>query len=405
MATLPIRSITAWFLLLAALISWRGGVAAQEPVAAVVWASGEAQWRAAGSGTWMPLTAGLPLAPGDQVRTGTTGRAELAYRAEAARLWIEPDTHVTVGGAYRTAVVVATAGHVRLPGDLPPFRAAFVRLGAVWAELRSGLSRLWRFEVETPTAVAGVRGTRFRLSVAPTGETRLYVAHGVVELRSRARRVLVAAGAVANARAEGERTGPVPGDPDDGLPGWDDDLWEGDPADAEDFREEGEAHEPDFRSDLDDLREESEDDRFRWIADLRPLVEEDLAQNHELRRQLIEEVQGAEDGERSGLLAWLLALDAQVSSGSSGGLGSEPPGEESEAEEKPVGDQDRDRGEREDDEGSGTNREDGATDEESDDEPDKDENGPGGDGQDDREHASPEEDDGWSAGEARCEGP
>lgn len=316
MRAVPARFLVASFLL-AALLSWPGGAhAAEPPVARVVWTSGEVDWRAAADQEWRPVTPHLLLSAGSEVRTGPAGRAEIVYQTEAARLWIERETLVILGESYRAAMLASTGGHVRLPGDLPPFRAALVRVGSVWAEVRSALSRLWRFEVETPTAVAGVRGTRFRVSVTPEGETRLYVAQGVVELRTSSRRVLVPEGRVANARPGGSApsfAGSGAGDKQGAPPEWDDDLWEGDEADARNFRDEGEEAEPEFVSELEEILEESEEDRYRWLTAFQPLLAEELADDAELLQHLIDEVRRADDGERSGLLAWLLSLQKATS--------------------------------------------------------------------------------------------
>lgn len=152
----------------------------------VVKVAGVARWAPEEEGPWRPLSVGMVLRSGDWVRTGPPGSlVELVYEAQASRLLVESETLLQIGGAYRSlARGVSGEGGPLGEQGLPAFRAAFVRLGSVWAQVASGVARLMRFEIETPTAVAGVRGTLFRLRVTPSGATWLYVREGIVELRS-----------------------------------------------------------------------------------------------------------------------------------------------------------------------------------------------------------------------------
>lgn len=57
--------------------------------------------------------------------------------------------------------------------------------GSLWVKVKSISNADDTFEIETPTAIMGVRGTHFIVGVDPvTGETRFYVASGVVQTRS-----------------------------------------------------------------------------------------------------------------------------------------------------------------------------------------------------------------------------
>lgn len=152
----------------------------------VVKVIGVARWAPEESGPWRPLAVGMVLRSGDWVRTGPPeSLVELVYDARASRLLVESETLLQIGGAYRSLARAVSGEGGPLGGQgRPVLRAAFVRLGSVWAQVASGVARLMRFEIETPTAVAGVRGTLFRLRVTPSGATWLYVREGVVELRS-----------------------------------------------------------------------------------------------------------------------------------------------------------------------------------------------------------------------------
>lgn len=271
--------------------------------------SGEVSWRAASGTDWRPLGVGAELRSGDWVRTGLSGSfAELVYIGEAARLFVEADTLLQIGGAYQTLVRVG-----RDRGELPAFRAAFLQVGRLWVQVVAGLSRLWRFEVQTPTAVAGVRGTLFRLEVTPAGDTRLYVRQGVVELRTARLRVLVRE----RQGAATTRTGQAPqGFTEESEAGAERLGWE-----------DGQEDEA--------LERESEPQRLAWLRWLQGELEDELLEDDALRRAVLEQARAARDAGRSGLVEWLLRLEklAEVSEDEAQAETAEPEAEKSSDDE------------------------------------------------------------------------
>ncbi|BAS26913.1 FecR family protein [Limnochorda pilosa] len=166
---------------------------------------GKVEWRPDGASRWEPASPGMVLSLGDWVRTvGKGSFVEIAYPAQQARLLVEADTLLQVGGSYRSIPEAAT-GASRGEEGVPAFRAALLRVGALWAEVASRVSRVLRFEIATPTAVAGVRGTQFRLEVDEDGGTRLLVREGLVELATPSGKVLVGAGEEASTNGGGLR--------------------------------------------------------------------------------------------------------------------------------------------------------------------------------------------------------
>lgn len=253
------------------------------PVVRVVRVSGEVSWRPAAAAHWRPLGVGAQLGAGDWVRTDSPDSfAELVYIGEAARLWVEAGTLLQIGGAYQALAQVQTER-----GGLPAFRAAFLRAGRLWVRVVSGLSRLWRFEVHTPTAVAGVRGTLFRLEVTPAGDTWLYVREGAVEFRTARLRVLVKEREAAGTAS----TGLAP----------------------REFTEQSEAGAAQLggedRQDDEELERQSEPERLAWLRWLQDELEDELLEDDDLRRALLEEARAARDADRSGLVEWLLGLE------------------------------------------------------------------------------------------------
>jgi hypothetical protein len=120
---------------------------AQEEVGAVAAVQGTAEALHPGTSAWAALTAGAPILLGDQLRTGAASKLKVLFRDDSV-MTLAPNSQLTVneqvvptaGGASRFTLTVGTVRAV--------VTEQYGKAGA-------------RFEVETPTAVAGVRGTSF----------------------------------------------------------------------------------------------------------------------------------------------------------------------------------------------------------------------------------------------------
>jgi len=136
-------------------------------VAAAARAQSEAGTFAAVQGTvevqrtagWQPATIGMPVLVGDQVRTGANSRTKVVFRDDSV-LDVAPNTEVTLQAQffdesnrrYRSLLRLAV-GKIR-----------------AWVSEYYHAPRA-RYEVETPTAVAGVRGTEFIILYDPSRDT------------------------------------------------------------------------------------------------------------------------------------------------------------------------------------------------------------------------------------------
>lgn len=135
-----------------------------------------------------------PRAPGDMVyagelvRTAPNVRAELAL-ADGSLLRVAPDSLLKLAGV---ALNAQRQREVRLE----------VLEGAVETEAAPSTQGAV-FEVRTRTAVAGVRGTRFR-TVAPEGPSRVETLEGKVALSANQAEVLVEGGYGSRVNAEGQ---------------------------------------------------------------------------------------------------------------------------------------------------------------------------------------------------------
>lgn len=116
----------------------------------------------AGEADWSPAEADTPLTPGDSVRTDKESQAEIAFGDQTLYELQEQST---------LALGEASASKVRF--DLS--------IGSLLLHLRK-LTSAKAVEVQTPAAVAAVRGTEFAVEAAEDGETSVGVYEGEVSV-------------------------------------------------------------------------------------------------------------------------------------------------------------------------------------------------------------------------------
>jgi len=127
--------------------------------------TGDVGLLAQGASEWIDPHEGLPIEPGDHIRTGVDGKVEIVSSDHA--LWIlQPETEAVVEHTE------TNAGRVDLSsGSL---------VGKVDSERAAGTAQLWEFN--TPAAVLAVRGTEFAIDVSRREGTRLGVFEGSVDM-------------------------------------------------------------------------------------------------------------------------------------------------------------------------------------------------------------------------------
>jgi len=125
---------------------------------------------------WQPAEVDMAIYGGGRVRTGAASSAQLELLEGVVRL--SADSLFTVKES--------TTRQGRLQTTL------FLRLGRLWAHLTSDQPH--EFTVETGTAVAAVRDTRFSVEVSPNQRTLVSVADGEVVLTAQEQSVTVTTG-------------------------------------------------------------------------------------------------------------------------------------------------------------------------------------------------------------------
>ena len=167
--------------------SWLGTTVTQ--AATLESASGVVEVLPAGSETWLPASAVERLEAGDRIRTGPLSAATLVF-FNGSRTDLEAETEVTLAqmsslrdGSGEVIVLHQWQGRSHNRVQPLPDPAS-------------------RFEIETPTAVAAVRGTEFAVAVEADGTTQVVVREGLVEVTAQGTTVQVQPGQVTSVQPD-----------------------------------------------------------------------------------------------------------------------------------------------------------------------------------------------------------
>jgi hypothetical protein len=124
--------------------------------------------RAFGTGPYTPLARDMQLGEGDRVRTGHGGFATLEL-VDGSHVSVSQDSMIEIGKLRQTVLTGASDRVIELPH------------GEVDSEVTHATQKDDRFQIRSPSVVAGVRGTRFRVTYdAGQQQTAVEVLDGAV---------------------------------------------------------------------------------------------------------------------------------------------------------------------------------------------------------------------------------
>ena len=133
-------------------------------------AKGTVEVQRGGRGAWQPLVQKLAVKVGDNVRTGKNSQVEFVY-ADGTRFKLMPESQLTVSRASYNSALKSEDSDLHLTQ------------GKVFVRIMKSLTPSSSFQVDTPTAVAAVRGTIFSVE-AKEGRTQVAVWKGHVDVSS-----------------------------------------------------------------------------------------------------------------------------------------------------------------------------------------------------------------------------
>jgi hypothetical protein len=142
---------------------------AAEPAGKVTFLTGSAERHRSGHSEALAL--GSPVVLGDQVTTGAASRVEITL-ADRSAVRLDENSKLVI----QQADFGGTEGQKQF--------AAKLTLGKLWSKVTSVLGGQSRFEVATDNAVAGVRGTTFRVDAHKDHSVLVRVYAGAVAVAS-----------------------------------------------------------------------------------------------------------------------------------------------------------------------------------------------------------------------------
>lgn len=163
-------------------------VAAVRDVQGMVWV------RTRGTQDFKPLADAARVQAGDVIRTGD--------RAGLTLNWLD-GTRIRIG-ANSVMTVLKCQINSATKADTALFK---LDVGRLWIRVLKALSHKSKFEIRTPTATAGVKGTVFSVAVTPSGETTISVQEGQVHVDAAGQATEVTSGKMASAGTSGANVG------------------------------------------------------------------------------------------------------------------------------------------------------------------------------------------------------
>ncbi|MGQ9732898.1 MAG: FecR family protein [Candidatus Zipacnadales bacterium] len=171
MRRIAVLAITAFILIVFSAILFTNSLTIVQQLARVSEIRGFVELKAVNGTAFKPLLQDATVRVGSVLRTGADGYAVLWW-PDNTTIRIEPGTELTIEKCLFNK---------RNESLLSQFS---LHIGHIWVDVVRSLSADSKFEIHTPTATAGVRGTTFAIDVSETGTTEIFVYKGTVEVNT-----------------------------------------------------------------------------------------------------------------------------------------------------------------------------------------------------------------------------
>jgi len=146
----------------------------------VTFVLGDARTQIAGKGEWIPLKPGDEVSQNSNLRTGEESALEVAF-SDGSLFLLKADTEIGIRQAEQ-----ALSSYF--------FRDLYLRVGRVISRIKEATGASSRFKVRTPSAIASVRGTEFRVAVDEKEKTLTEAVERTVTVEAARKSVEVAQG-------------------------------------------------------------------------------------------------------------------------------------------------------------------------------------------------------------------
>jgi len=152
-------------------------LAASEPLGSFSKVTGSVTLRHKGAVDWVQAQVELPVYYGDTVRSGPDGEGEIVFTDESL-LKITPNSRLAIN---------------TIISPVEKKNSVLLFFGRIWSKVSRKAFKNRSFEVQTPTAVCGVRGTDFTTAAYEDGTLLVQVGSGQVQVDNDASNTILSA--------------------------------------------------------------------------------------------------------------------------------------------------------------------------------------------------------------------
>ncbi len=204
---LPIRRLIYRIIILPILLSLLSGTLACGPAAAAFSpltvlsaASGHVQVLKTGGQDWADAKEGMSLDAGDRIKTDAAAKATITF-FDGSTIDLSANTEISLDD-----LLSKTNSNPKT-----------IKIGQKIGETASNVVKLVdpasRYEVDTTSAVAAVRGSQMVVQVTADGTTRVYNVEGAISITAQGKEVMIPAGSSSTAKPGEAPAAPQPGTP------------------------------------------------------------------------------------------------------------------------------------------------------------------------------------------------
>ena len=181
-------------------ISACGTNAANTPLTVLSITGGNVLVQKAGSSSWMNGKEGSTMVKGDKIKTDTGGKAAITF-FDGSIIELNGDTEISLDELISKS---ATS---------PKIIKIVQNIGETTSSVVKLVDPASKYEINTPSGVAAVRGSQMFVRVTSDGATDVYNIEGTISLTAQGKEVMIPVGAVSSVNP-----GEVPSAPQPGIP-------------------------------------------------------------------------------------------------------------------------------------------------------------------------------------------
>jgi hypothetical protein len=139
---------------------------------------GDAQIKKAGTTNWIKAEVKATLEASDSIKTGTNSKISITF-FDGSTIEMTSNTQIQI-----KELIKGKTTSIRLQQDI----------GETLSKVKKLTDTASRYEIETPVAIAGVRGSQMRVTVAPDGTTEVQNLEGKISVTAQGFEVIVPEG-------------------------------------------------------------------------------------------------------------------------------------------------------------------------------------------------------------------